>query len=66
MASKSAQAAARRRGIQVASIWEEWDAESPAGRIVAAEEVANTITFLVSDAASGINGDAITVALGGT
>lgn len=66
MSAKHAQADARRRGVPVATIWEEWDAESPAGRIVAPEEVAQAIAFLVSDAASGINGDAITVALGGT
>jgi NAD(P)-dependent dehydrogenase (short-subunit alcohol dehydrogenase family) len=66
MADKHAEADARKRGVQVERIWEEWAAESPAGRIVAAEEVADAITFLVSDGASGINGDAITVALGGT
>jgi enoyl-[acyl-carrier-protein] reductase (NADH) len=52
--------------VPIARIWEEWATESPAGRLVSAEEVARTIAFLVSDAASGINGDAITVALGGT
>ena len=66
MAEKHAQADARRAGVPIASIYESWDAESPAGRIVAPEEVANTIAFLVSDEASGINGDAITIALGGT
>jgi NAD(P)-dependent dehydrogenase (short-subunit alcohol dehydrogenase family) len=66
MATKRAQATARRRGVPIARIWEEWATESPAGRLVSAEEVARTIAFLVSDAASGINGDAITVALGGT
>ena len=66
MAAKHAQADARRRGVSVARIWEEWAAESPAQRIVTAEEVANAILFLVTDAASGINGDAITIALGGT
>jgi NAD(P)-dependent dehydrogenase (short-subunit alcohol dehydrogenase family) len=66
MAAKHAQADARKRRVSVETIWGEWAAESPAGRIVAPEEVAQAIAFLVSDAASGINGDAITVALGGT
>jgi enoyl-[acyl-carrier-protein] reductase (NADH) len=37
----------------------------PRKRVLTAEEVAQTISFLVSDAAQGINGEAITVALGG-
>jgi NAD(P)-dependent dehydrogenase (short-subunit alcohol dehydrogenase family) len=65
MAEKSAQADARRAGVPIASVYESWDAESPAGRIVTADEVANAIAFLVSDEASGINGDALTVDLGG-
>jgi enoyl-[acyl-carrier-protein] reductase (NADH) len=32
--------------------------------VVTAEEVADVVAFLVSDAASGINGEALTVALG--
>jgi NAD(P)-dependent dehydrogenase (short-subunit alcohol dehydrogenase family) len=66
MAAKHAEQDARRSGTTVERIYEGWAVESPAGRLVAAEEVADTIAFLVSDAASGINGDAITVALGGT
>ena len=37
----------------------------PADRVLAPAEVAETIAFLCSDAAGGVNGEAITVALGG-
>jgi len=66
MSQKHAQADARREGVQIEKIWEQWDAESPAGRIVTAEEVAQAIAFLATDAASGISGEALSVALGGT
>lgn len=46
-------------------VWEEAVAAYPARRPVDPQEVANTIAFLASDAASGINGQAVTIALGG-
>lgn len=46
-------------------VWEGRAREYAAGRIPTAEEVASVIAFLASDAASGVNGEAITVALGG-
>jgi NAD(P)-dependent dehydrogenase (short-subunit alcohol dehydrogenase family) len=65
MAERSARMESERRGISVAEVWAERAAVYPAGRVVAVEEVASTVAFLASDEASGINGEAITVALGG-
>jgi NAD(P)-dependent dehydrogenase (short-subunit alcohol dehydrogenase family) len=48
----------------VEEIWAERAEEYPAGRVVDAAEVARTIVFLASEEASGVNGEAITVALG--
>jgi len=47
-------------------VWAERAASYPAGRIVSVDEVAELVVYLASDAASGINGEAIRVALGGT
>jgi NAD(P)-dependent dehydrogenase (short-subunit alcohol dehydrogenase family) len=55
---------AEERGLSVEEIWAERAAEYPAGRVVAPEEVANVIAFLAGEEASGVNGEAITVALG--
>jgi NAD(P)-dependent dehydrogenase (short-subunit alcohol dehydrogenase family) len=65
MAERSAAEAAARQGTDVEEVWAERAAVYPAGRVVTAEEVAATITFLASEEASGINGEAVTVALGG-
>ena len=46
-------------------VWEEAVAAYPARRPVNPQEVANTIAFLASDAASGINGAAVSITLGG-
>jgi 3-hydroxybutyrate dehydrogenase len=64
MAERSALREAQRRGITVEDVWRERSADYPAGRVVTAEEVAETIAFLVSEAASGINGEAVKIALG--
>jgi NAD(P)-dependent dehydrogenase (short-subunit alcohol dehydrogenase family) len=61
----SAEWESRDRNVSVEQVWEERASSYPAGRIVSAEEVANTIAFLASDEASGINGETLTVALGG-
>ncbi len=53
------------RGISLDEMWREHDAEYPRGRVVEPEEVARTIAWLASDDASGVNGEAVTVALGG-
>lgn len=65
MAERSAESAAERRGITVDEVWAERAAEYPAGRVVDAEEVAAAIAFLAGEEASGISGEAVTVALGG-
>ncbi|MFC1554085.1 SDR family NAD(P)-dependent oxidoreductase [candidate division KSB1 bacterium] len=66
MAETSAKAEAEQRGITTDEVWAERAALYPAGRVVTPEEVAEVIAFLASEESSGINGEAITVALGGT
>jgi len=64
MAERSAQAEAEERGISVDEIWAERDQLYPPGRVVTPQEVAEVIAFLASEESSGVNGEAITVALG--
>jgi len=64
MAERSAAEEAARRGISEEQIWSQRAAGYPAGRIVTMAEVAETIAFLCSDGASGVNGECVTVALG--
>lgn len=66
MADKSAKAEAEHRGLTIDQVWEERAALYPAGRVVTPHEVAQVIAFLASEESSGVNGEAITVALGGT
>ncbi len=63
MAERSAEA--EQRGITPDEVWTERAALYPAGRVVTPEEVAEVIAFLASEESSGVNGEAITVALGG-
>jgi len=65
MAERSAQSEAERRGISVEQVWRERAAIYPQNRVLEPREVAQVIAFLCSDAAGGVNGEAITVALGG-
>ncbi len=65
MAERSASTEAERRGISVAEVWAERAALYPQRRVLEPIEVARVIAFLCSDAAGGVNGEAITVALGG-
>ncbi len=64
-AERSAREEALSRDVEVEKVWAEREASYPAGRLVTAAEVAHTIAFLASEDASGISGEAITVALGG-
>jgi NAD(P)-dependent dehydrogenase (short-subunit alcohol dehydrogenase family) len=43
------------------ALWRAWAALSPAGRVFAAEEVAAVVDFLLSDAASAVNGHVVAV-----
>ena len=65
MAERSAKVDAERRGVSVEQVWRERAAIYPQNRVLEPREVAEVIAFLCSDAAGGINGEAITVALGG-
>jgi NAD(P)-dependent dehydrogenase (short-subunit alcohol dehydrogenase family) len=65
MAQRSAQSESERRGISVEEVWRERAAIYPQNRVLEPIEVAQVIAFLCSDAAGGVNGEAITVALGG-
>lgn len=65
MAERSAATEAKRRGISVEEVWRERAALYPQKRVLEPREVAQVIAFLCSEAAGGVNGEAITVALGG-
>jgi NAD(P)-dependent dehydrogenase (short-subunit alcohol dehydrogenase family) len=54
---------ARRAGITVEAAWEARVARTTGGRLVTAAEVADTIAFLASGEAAGINGQALGVTL---
>ena len=64
MAERSALQESRDRGITTDQVWAERAALYPAGRVVTPQEVAEAIAFLASEESSGINGEAIRVALG--
>ena len=55
----------RRTGRSPDEVWAAHAAEYAAGRVLDPAEVAAAIAFLCSDAASGVNGEALRVALGG-
>jgi len=64
MAERSARQEAEDRDITTEQVWRERADLYPAGRVATAQEVAVMIAFLVSEEASGVNGEAIRVALG--
>ena len=65
MAERSAKTEAERRGVTVEQVWRERAAIYPQNRVLEPREVAEMIAFLCSEAAGGVNGEAITMALGG-
>ena len=65
MAERSARAESASRRITGEQVWQERAALYPQNRVLEPREVAQVIAFLCSDAAGGVNGEAITVALGG-
>ncbi len=65
MADLDAELEAERRGMTAEEVWAERAGSYPAGRVLTPQEIARVIAFLSSDDAGGINGEAITVALGG-
>ena len=65
MADDLVRQTAASQGISFEQAWDEAVAAYPAQRPVEPREIADTIAFLASDSASGINGEAITIALGG-
>jgi len=65
MAERSAQAESARRAISIEQVWRERASIYPQNRVLEPREVAQVIAFLCSEAAASVNGEAITVALGG-
>lgn len=65
MAEADAQRESALTGVSEEEIWRQRDMSYPRGHVLSAEEVASVISYLSSDAAAGVNGEAVTVALGG-
>jgi 3-hydroxybutyrate dehydrogenase len=64
MGDADAEAEGRDRGMTADEVWAERAAGYAAKRVLDPAEIAGVVRFLASDAASGVNGEAITVALG--
>ncbi len=65
MAERSAALHGRRSGLSRDDIWAARDALHPRGKSLSPDEVAAVIGFLCSDAASGVNGETVSVDAGG-
>jgi NAD(P)-dependent dehydrogenase (short-subunit alcohol dehydrogenase family) len=64
MSDRTAGQEAARRGISPQQVWHERASSYAAGRLAEPGEVAAVIAFLASEAASAVNGETVTVALG--
>ena len=64
MAEQDALKEAAQRGMSADAVWAERAQQNPAGRILDVQEVANVVSFLANAAASGVNGQAITISIG--
>lgn len=65
MADADVAVEAERTGRTPEEVWEAHARAYAAGRVLRPEEIAAVVAFLASDEASGVNGEAVTVALGG-
>ncbi len=66
MADRSARAEAEERGISAEEVWAERASLYAPGRVATPREVAEMITFFASEESSGVSGQAVKVALGGS
>ena len=66
MSERSALREAAATGVTPEEVWRRRAAAYPAGKVVTSAEVAATIAFLASEEASGVHGESIVVAGGGT
>lgn len=66
MANRSARAEAEQRGITPEDVWQERAALYAPGRVATPREVAEMVAFFASEESSGVSGQAVKVALGGT
>lgn len=65
MADADAESEARATGTSTTDVWQARARSYAAGRVMQPEEIADVIGYLTSEGASALNGEAITVALGG-
>lgn len=65
MSEELARREGEEQGVSVETILQQYESIYSAGRMPTADEIAQTIAFLASEEASGINGDGIVVALEG-
>jgi len=66
MAERSARAEAETRGITPEAVWKEREGMYAPGRVATPREVAEMIAFFASEESSGVSGEAVKVALGGS